>query len=191
MKNRFLISILLAFLILFLLKMNILEAIIKGYIYCDISWVSFSDSCQSIYSNSETINKAIETIISNDATDAVKELLYIDFAFMICVYPLLYLLLIQLTTLYDKTKQDKLILCLNALAYCQFLSLIADLSENIILLQSLDKLHLVVSDTTIRIIEIVKWSFSSIAVLVFLIASLIWIIGFVRETEKASADVNY
>ena len=171
--------------------MNNIEAIIKGYMYCDISWVSFSDSCQSIYSNAETINQAIETLISNDAADAAKKLLYIDFTFMLCAYPLLYLLLIQLTTVYDKTKQDKLVLCLYALAYCQFLSLIADLSENIILLQSLDKLHLVVSNTTIRIIEIVKWGFSSIAVLVFLIASVIWIIGFVRETEKASADVNY
>lgn len=171
--------------------MNILEGIIKGYIYCEISWVSFSDSCQSIHSNSETINKVIETVISNDTGDTARKLLYTDFAFIVCAYPLLYLLLIQLTTLYDKTKHKKLILSISALAYCQFLSLISDIFENIILLQSLNKLNLVVSNVTIRIIEIVKWGFSSIAVLVFLIASIIWAIGFIIETEKASADVNY
>jgi hypothetical protein len=191
MKNRFLIAMLLAFLMLFLLKMNSQEEIIKTHLYCDVSWISFSDACQSIQADTVRINKAIETLVFNDVTDTAKKLLYIDFAFMICVYPLLYLLLMQLTTLYDKTKQDKLIVSITIIAFCQLLSLIADISENIILLQSIEKLHLVVSDTTIRSIEIVKWSFPSIAVAVFLIASLIWIIGFVRETEKASADVNY
>ncbi len=191
MKNRFLISILLAFLLMFVIKMNILEETIKGLLYCELTWVSFSDACQYPWANAASINNALTTLAANDAIDQAKSILFYDFWFMACAYPLLFLLLRQLSTLYDKTKRENLIMVIKILAGLQFLSWSADITENIILLNSLDKLSLVVSGGVIRAIKIVKWGFSLIAVVVFIVATIIWMIGFIRETEKASADVNY
>lgn len=171
--------------------MNIQEEIIKSLMYCEPGWVSFSNGCQCVDVSSETINKSIGLVVYNDALNPVKKLLRTDFGFMFCLYPLIYLLLMQLITLYDKVKQERLILWIKILAYCQFLSLAADIAENIMLLQNLEKDEFRVLNVTINIIEYVKWGFASIGVLVFIIATIIWAIGFVRETEKASADVNY
>lgn len=182
---------LIALLILFYIQMNLLEAVIKEMMICEPNWISFSNYCQFLNVDGKSINNAIELVVANDAVGEVKKLLYVDFGFMLCTYPLLYLLLMQLRTLYDEKTNKRLIHSITILGYLQFLSLGADIVENYILLDNLDKYEFTVSDITIHFIESIKWGFASLGAMVFLIATLIWAVGFVRETEKASADLNY
>jgi hypothetical protein len=187
MKRRLLISALLVIALFFLSWMATIEKEIKCKMYDVPSFCSFAKNLEYPTTTLSTINETITELQSHDAVGNSKELLYVDYGFMVGFYPLLAMLLLQLLTVYDKSKYKYF----KTLAFLQVIPFVADIAENIILYKSLDAGHLVVDITLYHIIEYCKWGISILGGVVILLASLNWFVNFLISFWKSRENVSY
>lgn len=187
MKRRLLISALLVISLFFLSWMATIEKEIKYKMKDVPSFCSFAKNLEYPTTSLNTINETITELQSHDAVCDSKALLYVDYGFMVGIYPLIALLLFQLLTVYDKSKYKYF----KTLAYLQIIPFIADIAENIILHKSLDAGQLVVGISLYHIIEYCKWGISILGGVVILIASLIWMFNFLISFWKSRENVSY
>ena len=115
-------------------------------------------------------------------------ILLVDCGFILMIYPLIALLLLQVRTLFLTYSYYKLF---KIIAYAQIIAATADLTENIVLSQSLNAGFLTIPNGMYQSIELIKWGISGMGVLLFVVASVQWSVRFFLESRKASAGLGY
>jgi hypothetical protein len=187
MIRRLLISALLVVALFFLSWMATIENTIKCKMHDVPSFCSFAKNLELPTTTLATINETITELQSHDAICNSKTLLYVDYGFMIGIYPLIALLLLQLLTVYNKSKYKYF----KTLAYLQIIPFLADIAENIILFKSLDAGHLILGITFYHIIEYCKWGISILGGVFILLASINWFVNFLISFWKSRENVSY